>query len=571
MKLELKKVYDAIVNEDLKLLRLRRSVNRLGVKIPNKSHVVFLTVGDFKTQAYVVKGRGRNIRNALKDAVQNYIKFKPNKHKPKQLQINFLEKYELIKQEDAQFNMRKDRIEIDYGLEGIAFGDDFHTVFLPSEVAGYQVVNKRRLHIRNSFRALHKHLPTTFSNFTKPLDKREATIAYRIRTQTYYIDKSNFYELYRNHRIYSELTKEKLWSAIKLTKDHYFKNVVNRKGKFIYSYLPYINKRERRYNILRHSGTIYSMIEVYELMPDKKLLEEAKRAFKYLLRSIKPFTVNGKEVKVVVERDIHKVGGNALAIVALAKYTQVTGDKQYIPLMQELAAWFKENQGEQGEFTIHKQQYSTGKPFEFISRFYPGEAILALIRLYQIDKDETWLDIAENAAHFLIEIRDKGDTVETITPDHWLLYGLNDLYRERQNEIYLKHSILISKAIIRKQITEESASRAELIGGYLTKSGSDPSSTPVACRSEGLSASYRLTKDFGYQDLAKEIKHAIGEGIKFQLQMHLKPESVMHYANKKLTTGAVQAGFRNRSLRNDFTQHSLSSFVAYYNILNDDK
>src|SRR5699024_1160470 len=150
---------------------------------------------------------------------------KPKDHKPRQLQINFLKEYELIKGNEGQFNMRKDRLRIDYGIEGIAFGDDFHTVFLPSEVAGYQIVDKNMLHVKNSFRSLHRHLPTTLSKYTEPLDTRESTKVYKIRTQAYYMDDDNYQELYRNHRIYSELTKDDLWNAIELTKDHYFKNV----------------------------------------------------------------------------------------------------------------------------------------------------------------------------------------------------------------------------------------------------------------------------------------------------------------------------------------------------------
>lgn len=567
--ISIKKIYNFLVNEEPKKLKLKRSINKYSVKTPNKENVIFLTIGDKKKQAYVVTGKGKNLRSAINDAVQKYFKYRPKNHKPKQLKVDFLHSYELINK-DKGFNFKKDKLRYDRGGEGLAFGKDFHTVFLPSEVASFGIIRKQKLHVKNSFRALHKHLPTSFSPYTKPIDERSETTAYKIRTKTYYIDENNFFELYRNHRIFKKLTKKDILEAIELTKDNYFKHVVNKKGKFIYSYLPFENKREKRYNILRHAGTIYSMLEVYELMPDEKLLKEAKRAFKFLIRRIKPFIINGEEVKVVVERDSMKVGGNALAIVALAKYTQVTGDTQYVTLMQELASWLKENQNQNGEFIVHKQQYSTGEHFDFVSHYYPGEAILALVRLYQIDKNETWLDVAENAAHYLINIRDKDDTLETIAHDHWLLYGLNELYRERKKQLYLDHSFFISEAIMKTQITEETASREELIGGYVPRSGNEPNSTPVACRSEGLSASYKLAKDFGYHELAEKMKHAIKEGVKFQLQMQLRPESVMHYANKKLVTGAVQGGLKSLGLRIDFTQHNISSFVALYNILKND-
>src|SRR5699024_5282749 len=107
-----------------------------------------------------------------------------------------------------------------------------------------------------------------------------------------------------------------------------------------------------------------------------------------LFKRIKPLEVNGNDIKVVVEKDAQKVGGNALAIVALAKYTEVTGNNKHVPLMQDLASWIKEVQGDDGEFTVHKQRYSNGERFDFVSHYYPGEAILALVRLYQVDKNE---------------------------------------------------------------------------------------------------------------------------------------------------------------------------------------
>src|SRR5699024_4148746 len=92
-------------------------------------------------------------------------------------------------------------------------------------------------------------------------------------------------------------------------------------------------------------------------------------------------------------------------------------------------------------------------------------------------------------------------------------------------------------------------------------------STPTACRSEGLGAAFRLAHDHNYTEEAEKYRKAIKEAIKFQLQMHLKPESVMYYNNKKFCLGGVHASLTNYEIRNDYTQHNISSFISYYNIL----
>lgn len=571
LKQTLNEIYTAILEEKTPTINVSQDMDKLGKRIPNGQLVIFLSISDNKSPAYVIKGEGKVFSDAIMAALKTYINKKPSKFKPTSVKLDLLSEISPIKSSGPEFDLKNDKLSIDRGLDGLAFGEDMSTLFLPGEVTSNRLIRKDKVNLKNTFKVLNNQIPSTFSKFTKPIDEDTSVDTFKFRTKSYFVNKDSYYELFRGHRVFSDLSKNDLWEAVELTKDHYFKNVVNKKGKFFYSYLPQDNKMEKRYNILRHAGTIYSMLETYELMPDKELLKEAERAFSFLFAQIKPFEINGRTVKVVVEKDAQKIGGNALAIVALAKYTNVTGNQKYLPLMQDLAAWLEEVQGDDGEFTVHKQKYSTGEKFDFISHYYPGEAILALARLHQIDKDEKWLDIAEKAANFLINIRDKDDTISTIAHDHWLLYGLNDLYRERSKDMYLDHSFFIAKAMMRTQIDEASATRSELIGGYVPKSGNDPSSTPVACRSEGLSAAYRLANDYGHEDIAKQMKHAIQQGIKYQLQMQLRPESVMYYKRKNLCLGAVQGGLKNLSLRNDFTQHNISSFIACYNMLNDSK
>ena len=147
------------------------------------------------------------------------------------------------------------------------------------------------------------------------------------------------------------------------------------------------------------------------------------------------------------------------------------------------------------------------------------------------------------------------------------MYALNDLYRERQNEIYLKHSLFMSDAIMEKQLTEETTKKRQLIGGYKPKSNKNPGFTTNACWSEGLGAAYRLAKDFGYNKYVEKIKNVMRLGVAFQLQAQLKTESVMYFEHKNLCLGAFHKNFRNFEIRNDYTQHNISSFISLYNML----
>lgn len=565
----LKNIYDNVVNGKDMDLYIDESIEQtIAGQQQRDVCTVFLSVTDKTSRALVIQGEGSTLITAIESLMQDYIQEKPANFVPYGVKLDIVNKFEKVK---SKFDIRQDKIKYKEGLEGIALDANMNTAFLPQEITSYQLISKKRKKFRplNIMKVFSRRLNFNLLEFTKQLDNHKKGFElYKFTTSSYYYDKDTFSNLYRGHQIFDNISKEDIWNSIQLTKDNYFKNVVNKKGKFIYTYRPQSNRIDKKYNILRHAGTTYSMLETYELMPDDKILELADKALNYLLNKQKNINVENEEYKVVVERGHFKLGGNALAIVAMAKYTQVTQDKKYISNMQSMASWMKATQDANGRFTVHKQNYETGEVSDFISHYYPGETILALVRLYQVDRNEEWLDVAEMAAKYLIQERDKTATIDTIAHDHWLLYALNDLYRERNNDIYLKHSFLIAEAIMKTQIKKGEA-REELVGGYTPKSGNEPKSTPVACRSEGLSATYKLARDYGHPDMMNKIKEAIHQGIQFQLQMQLRPESSMYYSNKNLCLGAVQSGLKGYDLRNDYTQHNISSFIAYYNILND--
>ncbi len=284
----------------------------------------------------------------------------------------------------------------------------------------------------------------------------------------------------------------------------YLTRSVDKDGKFAYIYDPTTDYVPPKYNIIRHAGTVYSMMELYGETGDAELLAAGKRAIGYLARNAKDIETADGPGACIVEKGYAKLGGNALAIVALAKYTETTGDRQYLPLMKRLAVWIKAGQDETGRFVIQKQKIPGGKVIPLESVYYPGEAILAMLRLYPLDKDEAWLDVAEKGALYLIQVRDKDLKDSKLPHDHWLLYALNELYRHRRNKVFLNHGIRLARVIVASQNTKPKDRRSR--GSYYTP----PRSTPTATRSEGLSAE---TLEGLFVDSAETVELAIAAAL----------------------------------------------------------
>ncbi|MCA1785085.1 MAG: hypothetical protein LC657_03780, partial [Desulfobacteraceae bacterium] len=91
-----------------------------------------------------------------------------------------------------------------------------------------------------------------------------------------------------------------LLDAINLAKNHYFKKTMNNKGRFIYEFHPSKNTKGPRYNMLRHAGTVYAMLEVFALTKDPGILTSAQKGLQYLTGKIEPVQINGKECSALV-------------------------------------------------------------------------------------------------------------------------------------------------------------------------------------------------------------------------------------------------------------------------------
>ena len=77
-----------------------------------------------------------------------------------------------------------------------------------------------------------------------------------------------------------------------------------------------------------------------ELTRYRAALDAINRALSYLRATVKQITIAGLQLDCVVERGHFKIGGNALAVLALSKYITVTGDRSD-PGLARLLAEFK--------------------------------------------------------------------------------------------------------------------------------------------------------------------------------------------------------------------------------------
>jgi hypothetical protein len=525
--------------------------NELGPD-PLPAEFVFISASDGQTRAQVALGSGPDVDAATDAALAQLDRMWSSDQPPVWLKVDVVDTITPLS------DLTLDRpVPFERSLTGIAFDWESGLAFLPGEVVANTLIDhngKLRMDHIAAYARLRYAYPPALS-ITPPLD------GYAFTTRSHFTDGDTLLELYRGHRMFASITPQQLVEAA-THGGNYLAASVRADGSFVYRYLPKSNIVPDDYNIVRHAGTIYAMAELYDVTGDPELLAAIQRAIGYLERATAPCPgqATGVPTLCVVEDGVAKLGGSALGVVALAQYTVVTGDEQYIPLMRDLATWIAEAQLDDGSF-ISKVDMATNQPTEFLSIFYPGEAILGLTRLYQIDADERWLDVAERAARFLILDRDAGLKTSELPHDHWLLYGINELYRDRPDPIYLEHALRITQTITDSQLNAPPF--ADWTGSY----HAPPYSTPTATRSEGLCAAYQLMRDEGLDDEAARIRDALELGIRFQLQTQFRPESAMYLADPQRVLGGFHRSLDNYEIRNDYIQHNISALLCAARVL----
>ncbi len=373
--------------------------------------------------------------------------------------------------------------------------------------------------------------------------------------------------------------KEKELYDIIVSSGDYLVRQVKPNGMFEYqiNLRPAVKVRHS-YNILRHAGTIYSLAMYYELNPNKETMSAILKSGEFLRdKAIGP--VEGEERLTAVWSDSKtdpevktnqaKLGGAGLGLVALLKIEMVSPGFTPLSTLQSLGRFIVFMQKPNGGFYSKFSPSEGGRDDSWTSLYYPGEAALGLMMLYQKDKNEKWLKAAIKAMEYLALDR-KGKN--TVPPDHWALLATEQIFKVNPpktvtipGKLLKNHAIQICNTFLKTQITDPKKER--LYGSFLNHGRTTPTST----RLEGLIAAHSfLSENTGYQ---KKIVTAISKGIVFLSNAQIKDGEFSGAI--PMVVGNADGAEKLKLLRNphstnvriDYVQHALSAFIGYLDMI----
>ena len=213
----------------------------------------------------------------------------------------------------------------------------------------------------------------------------------------------------------ADYAKEIIYNASSFLMDQ-----VQEDGKFIYGIGPQCDNEINDYNILRHTGTIWSLICRYRIFPDETLKNMIDDTIEYMLSQIR-YDEDGAGYIYEEDSDEIKLGGNGIAILALTEYMDLFQNDDFREVCEPLGEGILKQQDPEDGSYWHILWYDFSKLEKFRTVYYDGECTFGLTRLYSLTGEQKWLDAACKAIdHFIAEDY-------TQYRDHWVAYSLMSL------------------------------------------------------------------------------------------------------------------------------------------------
>jgi hypothetical protein len=324
-------------------------------------------------------------------------------------------------------------------------------------------------------------------------------------------------------------------------------------GEFAYVYDPAADAfSQQDYSFVRHAGVTWGLLDLYRRTGRQAYLRSAERGLSRLERQVR----RQGDLAYVVSQDSAPLGGAALAAVAYLSLPNPTPQQR--DTAAALGATILKMQRADGSFPSHYAGDASLRAAQMRSLYYPGEALLALTRLYAATRDERWLDAARFAARYLAGRRDLDWGLTQPPDDHWYVIAaaeLAPLLRERASQAQVGEGAELEGDL--RNFGDYAFKVADVL---LAESRRLERSSPAATAGEGLAAACRLADALGRP--REPYLSGLRDCARFLLTLQFSDTGAARLPDARNAAGAFPDSASDPWTRMDFQQHGIMCLLG---------
>jgi len=326
-------------------------------------------------------------------------------------------------------------------------------------------------------------------------------------------------------------------------------------GRFIYEADLNLKEILNTYNIVRHAGCVYVLYQWSNNFKDNNVrdsLDLATRCLKDHLMVIG----NGRLGCCVADSHNVKIGASALTLLMMLEryhYKPLEEDLKIIKDLAKFLIWMQEQNGRFISGMLVHEPYVLMS--DFVGIYYPGQAILALIRLYKIDPDPRWIKGACLGIDHLIKhpVLDSPEDPDSLRDhNHWFATALQEYFMLTNDwDIYNELTLIAEDTIVSIDKNNENNPESRL------------SVAAMATRGETILAA--LNVEIYLKNIKKidYLKSILCKVVSYCIELQV----VRHRGFKGFNPrGGFIRNHQHNKVRIDYTQHVLHILIGLLKI-----
>ncbi|HPQ68109.1 MAG TPA: hypothetical protein PKW95_03200 [bacterium] len=348
----------------------------------------------------------------------------------------------------------------------------------------------------------------------------------------------------------------------------YLLRIVHDDGKLDYVYYPVEDAYDPDYDMPRHIGHALRLLQAHEVFPDEHLLAAARKSLAYTLERLK-IPTEAPHVALISDENRSLLGSNALMAMFYASMPAASLTEREIELRDrfgEAILFFRMNKP--GYFYTTFREATLQLPPEKQALYFPGIALLALVRLYEQTGREAWWDAAVEiaAGHKRLWQADGHRAVGNYcwTGQAWA--RMARLAKDpAQREEYRRLAYSHADAVVRHQWTPDRPGYFPDYPGAADNSR-PPRTTPTSSRAESLVECYLTAKHLGDVEAQKRYGVALLQALHFMVQNQYTDDNSWYLPYPAKAKGGIRGGLTAGDIRIDYCQHALFSLLNALNV-----